>query len=525
MSPEAGPLGVPRPARVRIAVAANAVAAVWYFAWLLHPDRIGNPWLYALLLAAEAFNLVQAAGFWWTVLHDRGQQQPSPKPMPTSRVDVLVPRYDEPEDVVGPVLQAAAAMRGATVTVYLLDDGDSLEMELLAAQCGVRYLTREHHEGAKAGNINAALARTDGEFVVVFDCDHVPHPDFLVRTLGHLSDPRTAFVQTPQYYTNADRNPVAAAASSQQALFFGSIARGKAALGAMFCCGTNVVFRRAALESVGGFPERSLTEDFELSINLQERGWRTAYVPEVLAHGLGPQDMAGYVSQQLRWARGCLSALGRLARATLPLRVKAQYLLSSLYFLSGWTALIYMSLPVVRILTGEQPVAAATADAFLLHFAPYFALALTTVAVAGAGTYRFAAFAVATASFWIHVTAALMTLARRRGSFVVTPKTGSGSWQPLSVWPALLAMLVLLLSAAWGLARSQDAGMVNNVAFAVMHLSVLGTGVAWALRPAALARRAAAGLPQGDSRWRSTVDHHGIAAVKGAPSREPVPAP
>ena len=99
----------------------------------------------------------------------------------------------------------------------------------------------------------------------------------------------------------------------------GPSARGKDGLGAVFCCGTNVLFRREAFESVGGFPTNSLTEDFELSIVLHERGWRSAYVPDVLARGLGPEDTAAYVSQQQRWARGCLSGLPRALRARLPL--------------------------------------------------------------------------------------------------------------------------------------------------------------------------------------------------------------
>jgi len=151
----------------------------------------------------------------------------------------------------------------------------------------------------------------------------------------------------------------------------------------MFCCGTNVVFRRRALEAVGGFPEGSVTEDFELSIELHELGWTSAYVPTVLASGLGPEDLASYVSQQHRWARGCVGALGRVARSSLPWRLKLQYVLSASYFLTGWTVLLYMCLPVVRILTGDQPVAGADADQFFTHFAPYFGLALLMVAVAG----------------------------------------------------------------------------------------------------------------------------------------------
>ena len=217
-------------------------------------------------------------------------------------------------------------------------------------------------------------------------------------------------MQTPQYYANVASSRVAAASWSQQALFFGPIARGKDAHEAMFCCGTNVVFRRRALEAVGGFPSGSLTEDFAISLELHERGWRSVYVPEVLASGLGPEDLASYVSQQHRWARGCIGMIPRVLRADLPLRRKLQYLLSASYFLSGWTVLVYLSMPVVRILTGAQPVAGAAADSFLAAFGPYFALSLATVASVGAGHYTFAAYSLATSTFWIHVHATYRTL-------------------------------------------------------------------------------------------------------------------
>jgi cellulose synthase (UDP-forming) len=325
----------------------------------------------------------------------------------------------------------------------------------------------------------------------VLDCDHVPHPRFLQSTLGHLAGPDVAFVQTPQCYANARTGELAAAAWSQQALFFGAIARGKDGHGAMFCCGTNVVFRREALEDVGGFPEGSLTEDFELSVHLHERGWRSVYVPEVLAQGLGPEDMASYVGQQHRWARGCLGALGKVLSARLPLRIRAQYLLSCSYFLTGWTVLAYMTFPVVRILTGEQPLAAPAADQFLLHFAPYFGLALSMVAMMGSGAYTFRAFALQSASFWIHVHASVLALLRRPGSFKVTPKRGADGRQPRAVLPALAAAAVLLGVAVLGLIRHHDPSTMNNVAFACVHLTVLSFGVAPALRgarrPAAVA--------------------------------------
>jgi len=484
--PRLGPIRWPMPGqrsarrRALLMAVLCTVFAAWYLHWLLQGERVGTPLLYGILIVAEAFNLTQALGFWWTCANQRIRGDRAPV-NPNAAVDVMIPVYDEPRDVVEPTVEAARRMEGAG-RVWLCDDGDRAEMAVVAQKYGAGYITREEHGGAKAGNLNHALSLTDAPYVAVLDCDHVPRPNFLTSTLGHVQEPGVGFVQTPQYYANADETPVAAAAAAQQNLFFGPISRGKDGLGATFCCGTNVVFRREALEEVDGFAEDSLTEDFELSVRMHERGWRSAYAPEVLACGLGPEDMASYVSQQQRWARGCLSGIPAILRSRLSLRLRLQYLLSATYFLSGWTLLVYMSLPVIRILSGEQPLAASTADQFLLHFGPYYCAALGTVALAGYGTYTFDGFALAAGSFWIHVQATVNSLLRRPARFVVTPKHGVLARQPGAVAPALAAIVVLVAVSVYGLAQSRGAATLNNVAFASLHASILLSAVIPALR-------------------------------------------
>lgn len=475
------------------------VAVTAYLLWLLRPSRVGHPALFAVLVVAELFNVAQALGFWWTCAFAPRRRRPPPAAdpkEPTVAVDVFIPTYDESVEIVEPTVAAAVRLRGADVRVALLDDGDREEMRALAERHGARYVRRDEHVGAKAGNINHALALTDAPFVLVLDCDHVPHPDFLVHTLPSFDAPAdvdgdpgrgVAYVQTPQYYANAATNRIASASWSQQSLFFGPIARGKDARRAMFCCGTNVVFRRAALDDVGGFPLDSVTEDFELSIELHERGWDSAYVSKVLASGLGPEDLGSYVGQQLRWARGCVGALGRVVRSTLPGRLKLQYLLSASYFLTGWTILVYLSMPVFRIFTGAQPIAGASADTFLVAFGPYFGMALLAVAVIGGGAFTFSAYALATSTFWVHVHASTSALLRRPSRFVVTPKTATSDrqWRPAA--PSLVVVGILVTAIVVGLARQRDAAILNNVAFALFHITVLGHGMAAAILPSTAA--------------------------------------
>jgi len=465
-----------RPQLLTLLIVMNVILGVWYFTWLLSPVHAGTPWVYGLLVTVELFNLVQAAGFWWTVRSRPATPTPFSRPMPKPRVDVLVPTFNEPIDIVEPTVLAATRMKGADVTVWLLDDGDRPEMAALAAHHGVRYIARKEHAGAKAGNLNHALRITDAPFVAVFDCDHVPAPEFLLETLKHLVGYRVAFVQTPQYYINRDAGHIAAAAAAQQDLFFGVIAPGKNARGAMFCCGTNVVLRRRALEDVGGFPTNSLTEDFEMSIRLHERGWTSVYVPIVLAHGLGPEDAASYASQQARWAQGCLSAVPRILQSRVPMRVRAQYLLAASYFLSGWAVLVYMSLPVLRILFHVTPIHQGSAAEFLAHFVPYFGSCILTVVVASAGSYTFAAYSLAIANFGVQIGASVRVLFRRTNGFVVTSKHAVGGRHMRSVVPPLVAICVLAGSITYGLAVAPSDSSLTNATFASIWIAVLVAG-------------------------------------------------
>ncbi len=448
--------------QLRWLIPLNVLLAGWYFGWLLQPQRIGNPYVYTLLVVAELFNLVQALGYWWT-MHPRSIRLPVEVPHRDIRVDVFIPTYNEPLDIVEPTIRAAMSLRSADVEVWVLDDGHRPEMEWAARRLGARYVSRPTNEGAKAGNINYAFERTTAPFIAVFDCDHVPYPRFLEMTLGHFNTPTVAYVQTPQYYSNAGANSLAGAAWSQQALFFGPICQGKDSSDAIFCCGTNFVMRRAALEDVGGFPTKSITEDFLLSIELAERGWSGVYEPEVLANGLAPEDLSSYVNQQRRWATGCIASIPRVLRSRTRLSHKVSTLLSATYFLSGWAILVNMLWPVVWVLTGALPLAAVSSDRFLLHFAPYFAASLVTLGVASDGRYTWNAYSLACSSFAVQISSTFAALRRKERAFVVTPKHGDTGLHLRAAAPPLIAAVILAATAVAGIAKGRSPANINNV--------------------------------------------------------------
>jgi len=468
----------------RLLIVACMLTAAFYLQWLLSAARPENAILFALLVGAEVFNVTQAAGFWYTAWMQRWTDAPDADFAASSEtVDVFVTVCGEPADIVEQTVRAAMAIRHPRLTVWVLDDGRDDAIAAIARRFGTRYLTRAGRDGAKAGNINNALARATGDFVVIFDADHIPVPSFLERTMPTFEEPRIAFVQTPQSYRNRDRNLVAAGAHEQQALFYGPIMRGRDRLGAVFSCGTNVVFRREALDAVGGIPQDSVTEDLRVSLVLVRAGWKSAYLPEVLAEGLGPTDVRSYFGQQRRWARGGLEILFKCRPFTTKMTFGqfVQYGLGFLYWFNGWAYSVYIVLTLAFLYFGLRPV--QVRSEYPAHFLPYVIVTLITIVYATGFTLTFRALWFTLASFPVHIWAFFAALFGRGRGFVVTPK--SGSQRSLgSVWPHVVVVTALAVSMPFAIVvQGATPSVMNNVAFAVGHVLIVSGFVVLAIDP------------------------------------------
>ncbi|HEY5547985.1 MAG TPA: glycosyltransferase [Coriobacteriia bacterium] len=479
-------------AACRVLAVLSAIAGLVYLKWLLLDTRPENLVLFYLLIAAEAFNVIQAAGFWYTISSQRWDE-PATSDFATTdeTVDVFITVAGEPLEIVEQTMHGALAIRHPRMSVWILDDGRSTDIQALASSAGVGYLTRPDRRGAKAGNINEGLARTHGDFVVIFDADHVPKPGFLEKTMGCFAERDVAFVQTPQSYSNRFTNRVASGAHEQQALFYGPIMRGRTKDQAVFACGTNLIFRRTALAAVGGMPEDSITEDLRVSLQLLKAGYHGKYVPIVLAEGLGPLDVSGYYSQQLRWARGGLEILFKRRPFFRGMRMatRVQFGLSFVYWFTGFAYAAYLVLPVAFLLTGQRPVQAP--NQYPIYFLPYIVVTLATMAVASDFKIKFEALWFTLGSFPIHVAALITAIFGGKAKFVVTSKSGSRrSLRP--VITHIVAISVLVVAMVVGMLREGiTPAVMNNVAFALGHVVILQGFIRYALWPDVRAGEAA----------------------------------
>ncbi|CAD7341561.1 Cellulose synthase catalytic subunit [UDP-forming] [Sphingobium sp. S6] len=84
-------------------------------------------------------------------------------------IDVYIPTYNESLAIVQNTVFAAMDMDYPRdrFHVYILDDGRRPEFRAFARQAGCGYLTRADNLHAKAGNLNAAMKKTDGELIAI----------------------------------------------------------------------------------------------------------------------------------------------------------------------------------------------------------------------------------------------------------------------------------------------------------------------------------------------------------------------
>ena len=483
------------------------------------------------LLLCEAFILIHGMGYFLNIFHVVKNVEPAQKleeGLPELKeyppVAIITSCYKEPLEVTTDTMTCFYNLTYPNKYLYYLDDTrydlpnqDAAKMaayqksiDTMCQGIGINVFRRKWH-GAKAGMINDWLEFADGifregfrfrpyqnkprpikeKYVIVFDADMNPFPDFVEKLVQIMeANPKLAFVQTPQYYTNFDVNRVARAAGLQAAIFYEYICEGKSSQDAMFCCGTNVIFRREALMDVGGFDHTSITEDFATSLKFHMKGWSSAFLNRVCAFGLGPEDLGGYFKQQFRWALGTVGLLRTIIiaffknpKALAPMKWW-EYFLSGSHYYVGWTFFTLAVCPLLYLFFGV-PSYFARPDLFVLVFAPYIFLSFTMFAYTlQRRRYRLSEIMVGlllnSISFPVYMKASLLGSFGVRGSFGITPKGQSASMPLTNFWPQLGLAVAAFVAVVWGamklyFVREPVSAIAVNMFWCVYHIAILGT--------------------------------------------------
>ena len=292
-------------------------------------------------------------------------------------VDVFIPTYNEKREVLEETIRGALALDypAGRVKIWLLDDSRRPWLKELCRERNVGYFARPTNEHGKAGNLNYAFPRTDGELILVIDADFILNHNILYRTIGFLLyEKGIGLVQTPQHFRNPD--PVqhnlhgSRAWTEEQHFFMTVVESARDTYDNAFCVGSGWVVKRSCLEELGGFPQASICEDLEMSYVLRARGIRTLFLNEPLAYGLAPESVGEYVKQRVRWCSGTLQhaylPTGPFRGRGLKPLDRVFYLEPIAYWLSYPFIVMVLFAPIIYWYTGVSALVAPAGEAALV---------------------------------------------------------------------------------------------------------------------------------------------------------------
>ncbi|KQQ65535.1 cellulose synthase [Pseudomonas sp. Leaf127] len=473
------------------------------------------------LLLAELYALVVLlCGYLqtcWPLRRNPVLMQGAPDTWPV--VDVFIPTYNESLSIVKLTLFAAQAIDWPRdkLRVHLLDDGKRDEFREFCAQIGVNYITRDNNLHAKAGNLNEALKVTDGEYVAIFDADHVPTRSFLQMGMGwFIKDPRLSMLQTPHFFFSPDpfeKNlDTFRSVPNENELFYGVVQDGSDLWNAAFFCGSCAIIRRQALEEIGGVATETVTEDAHTALKLSRAGYNTAYLAIPQAAGLATESLSRHIRQRVRWARGMAQIFrtdNPLLGRGLTLGQRFCYFNAMLHFFYGLPRLVFLTAPLA-FLFFDARIFHASALMIAVYVLPHILhSSLTNSTMQGRFRHSFWNEVYETVLAWYILGPVIMALVNPRfGGFNVTDKGGIidekfFEWRLARPYIVLLGLnLCGLVVALTMLVRgSNEEGVavtvLINLAWTLYNIMITGAAVAVASETRQVRRepRVAASLP------------------------------
>lgn len=365
----------------------------WRVTGTIATGRIGDTFFSSLLVLTEILSFTQTVVF---IILFWKKEKEVPSAIFTSdfipNVDIFIATYNEGVDILEQTIVSAKLVDYPIDkrTIYLCDDGNRPEMKVLADKWSIQYLSRKDHEGAKAGNLNNGLKKSSGEFVVTMDADMKMKPNFLKEVIPLFKDELMGFVQTPQAFHNPDvfqhNLYVESQVRNDQDFFMRFLQEQKNKFNAVIYVGSNAVFRRKALESVGGFVTDVITEDMATGLLVQNEGWKSEFVNKVLATGLSPETFPELVKQRVRWAKGNVQVFKKYSPRSLKNLSTMQKLLyvdGVHYWFFGIYHFLYLSFPLLSILFGIQVVDVSASYFLPIWFVSYMLSNMVFSSVAG----------------------------------------------------------------------------------------------------------------------------------------------
>ena len=299
---------------ISIAIIALAVIATLFL--FRYPQKLGPIFITALAVTLASFLLLLVLRhfilIWFSYLHQRElANEPVLDTYPF--VSIIVPAFNEAE-VIQASLSSLLELRYPYYEIIAVDDGSTdgtydKMREFEGNHYGVRVSVFRKENSGKADALNYGVRRSNAPIVVCMDSDSRLTPNALRYAVGHFADKSVGAVAGNVKVIN--RHNIWTKLQALEYIEGLNIVRKAQA----FWRTVNVIpgpmgiFRRTAIEGVGGYDSDTFAEDFDMTVKILAEGWKIHYEPKAIAYTEAPEELLDIIKQRYRWSRGILQAL------------------------------------------------------------------------------------------------------------------------------------------------------------------------------------------------------------------------
>jgi len=228
---------------------------------------------------------------------------PLPKKLP--KVSIIIPAYNE-ENTISLTLQSLLNLNypKKLLEIIAVNDGSTDDTRKVMGSFkkqGVKVVNKEN--GGKASALNAGIKRSGGEIVVCMDADSTVERNALRKTLGYFEDSNVAAVASSVKVLKPKN--ILQKFQFLEYLYNILLRKALAFLDSIFVVpGPFGLYRRTVLEKIGGFEKGNLTEDMEITMRIQSKGYKIETSTNAYAYTNSPSNIKKLVKQRVRWYRG-----------------------------------------------------------------------------------------------------------------------------------------------------------------------------------------------------------------------------
>lgn len=220
-------------------------------------------------------------------------------------VSIVVPAFNSGRTLRRCLESVLALKYPSKPQIIVVDDAstDGTAKVLREFSRKITVVTNKRNLG-KAASLNKAIRMSRGEIVACIDSDTYPNSNALLDMVRHFSEDKVGSVVA---LVCVDK-PKNLLQRIQQVEYFVSFGFWHTALsrldGLLVTPGPMSLYRRKALSDIGGFDEENITEDMEIALHLQERGWAIRCTTDAKIYTDVPDNLRSLYRQRLRWLRG-----------------------------------------------------------------------------------------------------------------------------------------------------------------------------------------------------------------------------